>query len=171
MIADDDQAMAKSLADYLSRRNFEIAFAVSHEESLRTMRSFDPSIVLLDYTLPPVNGNDTLERLKQLRPETPVIVYSADTAPDTVFRLSKLGAEDYIATPFQLNDLFTRISRALEKRGPIDGDVQLRDRVRRQSDFSTLFGTSPRMEEIKDTIEQVADTSATVLIRGEGGTG
>src|SRR5438105_13868921 len=135
------------------------------------MRSFDPSIVLLDYTLPPVNGDDTLERLKQLRPETPVIVYSADTAPDTVFRLSKLGAEDYIATPFQLNDLFTRISRALEKRGPIDGDVQLRDRVRRQSDFSTLFGTSPRMEEIKDTIEQVADTSATVLIRGESGTG
>src|SRR5437588_9384851 len=171
MIADDDQAMAKSLADYLSRRNFEIALAVSHEESLRTMRSFDPSIVLLDYSLPPVNGNDTLERLKQLRPETPVIVYSAETAADTVLRLSKLGAEDYIATPFQLNDLFTRISRALEKRGPIDGDVQLRDRVRRQSDFSTLFGTSPRMEEIKDTIEQVADTSATVLIRGESGTG
>jgi DNA-binding NtrC family response regulator len=170
LIADDDQAMSRSLGDYFSRRNFDCAFAGSHEESLRTMRSFDPSVVLLDYTLPPVDASETLERLKQLRPETPVIVYSALAAPDVVFRLSKLGAEDFITTPFELNDLFSRISRALEKRSaPEDG--QLRDRVRRQSDFSTLFGTSPRMEEIKNTIEQVAETSATVLIRGESGTG
>jgi len=127
-------------------------------------------MVLLDFTLPPVDGSETLERLKQLRPETPVIVYSSEADPEVVFRLSKLGAEDYITTPFQLNDLFSRISRALEKRSSPEGG-QLRDRVRRQSDFSTLFGTSPRMEEIKNTIEQVADTSATVLIRGESGTG
>ena len=168
LIADDDQAMAQSLGDYLSRRNFDVAVASNHEESLRTLRSFDPGMVLLDFTLPPVNGSETLERLKQLRPETPVIVYSNDATPEVIFRLSKLGAEDYIRTPFQLNDLFSRISRVLEKRN--DGG-QLRDRVRRQSDFSTLFGTSPRMEEIKNTIEQVADTSATVLIRGESGTG
>lgn len=170
LIADDDQAMTRSLGEYLERRNFEVAFAESHEESLRTMRSFDPGIVLLDYLLPPANGSETLERLKQARPDTPVIVYSGQAAPDEVFRLSKLGAEDYITTPFQLNDLFSRISRALEKNAA-DGGGQLRDRVRRQRDFSTLFGTSPRMEEIKETIEQVADTSATVLIRGESGTG
>lgn len=170
LIAEDDQGMARSLGDYLSRRNFDCAYAVSHEESLRTMRSFDPSVVLLDYALPPVDGAETLERLKQLRPETPVIVYSGHAAPEIVFKVSKLGAEDFITTPFQLNDLFSRISRVLEKRGATD-EGQLRDRVRRQSDFSTLFGTSPRMEEIKNTIEQVAETSATVLIRGESGTG
>jgi DNA-binding NtrC family response regulator len=170
LIADDDQAMTRSLGEYLARRNFEVAVATNHEESLRTLRSFDPGMVLLDFTLPPVDGSETLERLKQLRPETPVIVYSSDASPEVAFRLSKLGAEDYITTPFQLNDLFSRISRILEKRGPADGG-QLRDRVRRQTDFSTLFGTSPRMEEIKNTIEQVADTSATVLIRGESGTG
>lgn len=171
LIADDDQAMAKSLTEYLSRRNFEIAVTGNHEESLRTIRSFDPSLVLLDYNLPPVDGGETLERVKQLRPELPVIVYSGHTAPDVVFRVSKLGAEDYIATPFQLTDLYSRISRVMERRGSADGDGQLRDRVRQQSDFSTLFGTSPRMEEIKNTIEQVADTNATVLIRGESGTG
>src|SRR5436305_4773805 len=162
--------MARSLSDYLSRRNFDIAFAGNHEESLRTLRSFDPGVVLLDYALPPVDGGETLERLKQLRPEMPVIVYSSEANAELIFRLSKLGAEDYLTTPFQLNDLFSRISRALEKRGQSEGG-QLRDRVRRQSDFSTLFGTSPKMEEIKNTIEQVADTNATVLIRGESGTG
>lgn len=163
--------MAHSLGQYLGRKNFDVAFASSHEESLRTLRSFDPNLVLLDYTLPPVDGSETLERLKQLRPETPVIVYSGHTDPEVIFRLSKLGAEDYITTPFRLNDLFGRISRVLEKRIQNDGGTQLRDRVRQQSDFWTLFGTSQRMEEIKNTIEQVADTSATVLIRGESGTG
>lgn len=171
LIADDDQTMAKSLGDYLGRRNFDVSFAETHEESLRSVRSFDPGLILLDYTLPPVDAVETLERMKQLRPETPVIVYSGHAAPEVIFRLSKLGAEDYLTTPFQLNDLYTRIARALEKRQSSDGDGQLRDRVRRQRDFSTLFGTSPRMEEIKNTIEQVADTNATVLIRGESGTG
>src|SRR5436309_2401355 len=120
--------MAKSLGEYFSRRNFDVAFANSHEESLRTVRSFDPGVVLLDYALPPLEGSETLERLKQARPDTPVIVYSGGAAPDIVFRLSKLGAEDFITTPFQLNDLFSRISRALEKRGG-DGTSQLRDRV------------------------------------------
>ena len=86
LIADDDQAMARSLGDYLSRRNFDIAIANNHEESLRTLRTFDPGMVLLDFTLPPVDGMETLERLKQLRPETPVIVYSSGASPETVFR-------------------------------------------------------------------------------------
>ena len=57
-----------------------------------------------------------------------------------------------------------------KQRAPGDG-TQLRDQVRRNRDFAGLFGTSPRMEEVKNTIEQVADTTATVLIRGESGTG
>ncbi|HET9742722.1 MAG TPA: sigma-54 dependent transcriptional regulator [Terriglobales bacterium] len=170
LIAEDDEAMAKSVGDFLSRRNFEIAFAVNHEESLRSVRSFDPSLVLLDYSLPPVDGTETLERIKQVRPDTPVIVYSGHTAPEIIFRVSKLGAEDFVSTPFQLPDLYSRIARVLEKSTNGDG-AQIRDRVRGQSDFTTLFGTSPKMEEIKNTIEQVADTNATVLIRGESGTG
>jgi DNA-binding NtrC family response regulator len=170
LIAADDEGMTNSLREYLSRRNFELAFSGNHEETLRSLRSFDPSLVLLDYALPPVDGSETLERIKQLRPETPVIVYSGHAAPQVIFRMSKLGAEDYLITPFELNDLVTRISSVIEKRRSADG-AQIRDRVRGQSDFSTLFGTSPRMEEIKNTIEQVADTNATVLIRGESGTG
>jgi DNA-binding NtrC family response regulator len=162
--------MTHSLREYLSRRNFELAFSGNHEETLRSLRSFDPGLVLLDYSLPPVDGSETLERIKQMRPETPVIVYSGHAAPEVIFRMSKLGAEDYLITPFDLNDLVSRISRVVEKRQNGDGG-QMRDRVRGQRDFSTLFGTSPRMEEIKNTIEQVADTNATVLIRGESGTG
>ena len=68
-------------------------------------------------------------------------------------------------------DLDVRISRVLDKQQLYEEVTQLREQVRRQSDFTMLFGTSPKMEEVKMTIEQVADTTATVLIRGESGTG
>jgi two-component system, NtrC family, response regulator AtoC len=64
-----------------------------------------------------------------------------------------------------------RITKVLDKQRLVSEVTQLREQVRRQSDFTMLFGTSPKMEEVKMTIEQVADTTATVLIRGESGTG
>ncbi len=68
-------------------------------------------------------------------------------------------------------ELDRRITKLLEKQRASTEVVQLRDQVRRNHDFVALFGTSPKMEEVKETIEQVADTTATVLIRGESGTG
>jgi DNA-binding NtrC family response regulator len=96
---------------------------------------------------------------------------SARHDADTIFNASKLGAEAYLAKPFEVKELDLCIDKILEKHR-ISGEVtQLRDQVRRNRDFAGLFGTSPRMEEVKNTIEQVADTTATVLIRGESGTG
>jgi DNA-binding NtrC family response regulator len=88
-----------------------------------------------------------------------------------IFTASKLGADDYLPKPFEPTDLDLRINKLLDKQRVTGDGTQLRDQVRRNRDFSGLFGTSPRMEEVKETIEQVADTTATVLIRGESGTG
>ena len=96
---------------------------------------------------------------------------SAQSSPEIIFRASKLGADDYIAKPFEPKELDLRISKVLDKQRLVTEVTQLRDQVRRQQDFSALFGTTPKMEEVKKTIEQVADTTATVLIRGESGTG
>ena len=118
-----------------------------------------------------MNGLATLERIKQIKPEVAVIMLSAQIDPDLGFRASKLGADDYVAKPFEPKDLEQRIGKVLDKQRLVAEVSQLRDQVRRQSDFTTLFGTSPKMEEVKITIEQVADTNATVLVRGESGTG
>jgi two-component system, NtrC family, response regulator AtoC len=88
-----------------------------------------------------------------------------------IFRASKLGADDYISKPVDLKELDMRIAKVLDNQRLYTEVTQLREQVRRQSDFTMLFGTSPKMMEVKMTIEQVADTTATVLIRGESGTG
>jgi two-component system response regulator AtoC len=171
LIVDDDGSMAKYLQAYLSRRNFDVSTAVSGEEAIRMFRVYDPNLVLLDVAMPGMSGIDTLERMKQIKPDVSVIMLSAQSNPEMIFKASKLGADDYIGKPFEPKELDIRISKVLDKQRLVTEVTQLREQVRRQSDFHMLFGTSPKMEEVKMTIEQVADTTATVLIRGESGTG
>jgi len=171
LIVDDDGSMAKYLQSYLARRNFDVSTALSGEEAIRMFRVYDPNLVLLDVAMSGMSGIDTLERMKQIKPDVSVIMLSAQSNPELIFRASKLGADDYIGKPFEPKELDIRISKVLDKQRLVTEVTQLRDQVRRQSDFTMLFGTSPKMEEVKMTIEQVADTTATVLVRGESGTG
>jgi two-component system response regulator AtoC len=171
LVVDDDSTMAKFLSSYLARRDFEVSTASTGEEAIRVFRVYDPSLVLLDMSMPGMDGIDTLERIKQIKPEVSVIMVSGQSAPELIFRASKLGADDYIAKPFEPRDLDQRINKIMDRQRLSTEVTQIRDQVRKQADFHMLFGTSPKMEDVKNTIEQVADTNATVLIRGESGTG
>jgi two-component system response regulator AtoC len=171
LIVDDDPSMSRFLSSFLNRLNYETSMAGSGEEALRMFRAYDPGVVLLDIGMSGIDGLETLERLKQIKAEVSAIIVSGQKDPDLIFRASKAGAEDYILKPFEPHDLESRIARVIEKQRLSTEATQLRDQVRRQNDFTMLFGTSPKMEEVKQTIEQVADTTATVLIRGESGTG
>ena len=171
LIVDDDGSMSKYLSTYLARRNFEISTAASGEEAIRMFRVHDPQLVLLDVAMPGMSGIETLERMKQIKPDVAVVIISGQNDPELIFKASKLGADDYISKPFEPKELDLRLAKVLDKVRLVSEVTQLREQVRRQSDFSMLFGTSPKMEEVKHTIEQVADTTATVLIRGESGTG
>ncbi len=171
LIVDDDESMAKYLESYLSRRNYDVSTASSGEEAIRMFRVYDPTLVLLDLAMSGMTGIDALERMKQIKPDVSVIMLSAHSNPEMIFKASKLGADDYISKPFEPKELDLRIAKVLDKQRLVSEVTQLREQVRRQSDFTMLFGTSPKMEEVKMTIEQVADTTATVLIRGESGTG
>lgn len=171
LIVDDDVVMAKYLASHLSRRNFEVNSAASGPEALRIFRVFDPGLVLLDMSINGTGGTDLLQKLKQIKPAVCIVVLSANKDPELIFKASKSGADDYMSKPVDPKELEIRISKMLESQHTYGEMTQLREQVRRQSDFTMLFGTSPKMMEVKMTIEQVADTTATVLIRGESGTG
>src|SRR6478752_5055398 len=171
LIVDDDVVMAKYLASHLSRRNFDVTVASSEQEALRVFRAFDPALVLVETSMDGEAGTETLQRLKQMMPTVSVMVLSASTDPEFIFRASKLGADDYISKPVDPKELDMRIGKVLDNQRLYSEVTQLREQVRRQSDFTMLFGSSPKMMEVKMTIEQVADTTATVLVRGESGTG
>jgi DNA-binding NtrC family response regulator len=171
LIVDEDVVTAKYLASHLSRGNFEVTLAATDQEALRVFRVFDPALVLMDTAMNGTGGTEVLLRLKQLKPALAIMVLSASKDPEMIFQASKMGADDYITKPVDPKELDLRISKVLDHQRQFSEVTQLREQVRRSSDFSMLFGTSPKMMEVKMTIEQVADTTATVLIRGESGTG
>jgi DNA-binding NtrC family response regulator len=171
LIVDEDRAQSHFLSAHLSRHGFDVSSAATGDEAVRMFRVFDPSLVLLDADAEGTESMETLERLKQIKPEVSVLMTASNPTPELIFRASKLGADDFLSKPVDLTALDQRLGRLLDGQRLSTEVTQLRDQVRRQSDFSMLFGTSPRMEDVKNTIEQVADTNATVLIRGESGTG
>ena len=171
LIVDDDESTSRFLSTHMLRKGLDVGAVASADEAVRMFRVYDPALVLLEPSLGGTANLELLERLKQIKPDVGLMIVSAQADPEFVFRASKAGAEDYLAKPVDPKDLDARVNRVLERQRLTSEVTQLRDQVRRNSDFAMLFGTSPKMEEIKNTIEQVAETNATVLIRGESGTG
>jgi two-component system, NtrC family, response regulator AtoC len=170
LIVDDDVSMAQYLNTCLSKHPFDVSTVTSGEEAIAMFRACNPSLVLLDLAMPGTNGISTLERIKQIKPDVSVIVLSAHDRPEAMFKASKLGADDFLAKPFEPRELEIRIAKALDKQRRAS-EAMLQEQARRQNGFAMAFGNSPRMEEVNTIIEQVADTTATVLIRGESGSG
>jgi two-component system, NtrC family, response regulator AtoC len=171
LIVDEDPDTTRFLSSQMLRKGLDVSAASTPDEAVRMFRNCDPALVLLDPNSAGTASLELLERLKQMKPEVGIILLSVQADTEFIFRASKSGADDYLGKPVDPKELDARINRLLERQRLTSEVTQLRDQVRRNSDFAMLFGTSPKMEEVKNTIEQVAETNATVLIRGESGTG
>jgi DNA-binding NtrC family response regulator len=171
LVVDEDASFSRFVCSHLQRKGYEVSVAATMEEGIRMFRIFDPALVLVDPHSSGAPSFDVLERLRQIKQDTGTIILSGNNDPEFVFKISKLGADEFVRKPIDPRELDARVSRILANQRLSAEVTQLRDQVRKGSDFAMLFGTSPKMEEIKNTIEQVAETTATVLIRGESGTG
>ncbi|MGY8737576.1 MAG: sigma-54-dependent transcriptional regulator, partial [bacterium] len=127
--------------------------------------------ITLDAVLPGIEGLETLRRLKQRAPEVPVIMLSGHGQARTIVEAMRLGASDFLRKPFEAEELELAFSKALDNRALEEEVISLRGRVRTEVDSLLLGGDNPKMRDIQEIIEQVADTDITVLVRGESGTG
>jgi two-component system response regulator AtoC len=168
LVVDDEEPILRTLSTFLGRHNYEIATAPNGADGIKKISAFNPDIVLLDLAMPGMDGLETMERMKQLRPDVSVLIVAGQGKPEVVFRASKLGAEDFITKPFELKELEIRLQKVVERRRLLSEVAELRRQVQGEH---TFLGNSPAMEEVRRMIERVADTDVTVLIRGESGTG
>ncbi len=118
-----------------------------------------------------MDGLETLKQLKERLPEVPVIMLSGHGQARSIVEAMKLGAADFLRKPFEVEELEVAFQKALEKRALKQEVEELRGRVRSEAELLMLCGDDPKMREVREIIEQVADTDITVLVRGESGTG
>jgi two-component system response regulator AtoC len=156
---------------HVSRQGYRVFAAADGEQALAGLDDSRPDVVTLDVVLPGIDGLETLRRLKQRLPDVPVVMLSGQGQARDIVEAMRLGAADFLRKPFEVEELELAFQKALEKRALKQEVERLRGRVRGEADLLLLAGDSPKMQEVRDIIEQVADTDITVLVRGESGTG
>ena len=173
LIVDDEEAARYGMRRALSTFGYEVSEAESAEVARLLIKQQQPDLMLLDVNLPGLSG---LEFLRELQPEQGsgplVIIITAHGSERMAVEAVKAGAYDYIAKPFELDDLRLVISNAAETLRLRRENLSLRKRIETERvERGALIGNSASMERVRGIIEKVAETDATVLVRGESGTG
>ena len=168
LIAEDDTAIRTVVARALSRQGYNVRATSVAVTLWRWIAAGEGDVVITDVGLPDENSLDLLPRIKQLRPDLPIIVMSARNTLLTAVRATERGAFEYLPKPFDLANLLATVRRSLERRakgGPPVPAVPLHE------EQLPIIGRAPAMQEIYRVIARLAATDLTVLIAGESGTG
>lgn len=170
LVVDDESGIRFSLKGILEDEGYSVAEADSGEAALEFLDAGEAvDLMFLDIWLPGVDGLAVLERIKQDRPELPVIMISGHGTIETAVTALKNGAFDFIEKPLSLEKVLLCAGKALEFSLLRQENQALRQSLGDQT--VTLTGESPPILELKEMIAQVAPTDAWVLITGENGTG
>ncbi|MDW7711680.1 MAG: sigma-54 dependent transcriptional regulator [Deferrisomatales bacterium] len=172
MVVDDDSGVRDYLGSLLSLEGYRVESAPGGVEALARMENgLRPDAVILDIMMPGMDGIETLAQLKDRDPELPVIMLSGVGQTSTVVRAMKAGAYDYIDKAFEADELQMALEKALERRRLTEEIHRLRAQLRAQEAIDPIVGVSRALQEMKELLDNIADTDVTVLVDGESGVG
>jgi two-component system NtrC family response regulator/two-component system response regulator HydG len=170
-VIDDEVNAAVALEALLRDDGYEVARATDGRAGLQLLEHFDADVVLTDLRMPGMDGLELLTKVKEMRPETLVIVMTSFATVKTAVQAMKLGAEDYIGKPLDVEEVEMLLQRAVEKKELRAETANLRERLDHKYSLDNLVGESPDMLAAFKTVRQVAPSASSVLLLGESGTG
>jgi two-component system, NtrC family, nitrogen regulation response regulator GlnG len=171
LVADDEDSLRWVLEKGLKQAGYDVTAVRDGERALRAFEAEPFDLVFLDVRMPGMDGLTALARLRELRPDAQVVVMTAHGTMDTAIQAMQKGAYDYIAKPFDLDEVVLLTERALAAARLTEEVVRLKTGLHEVWEFGALIGRHPRMQEVYKTIGRIAGTDVTVLLRGESGTG
>jgi DNA-binding NtrC family response regulator len=171
LIVDDEVNARTALAELLREEGYQIETAADGFKALPKLEEFEPDIVLTDLRMPGLDGIGLLKKCRERDPETVVIVMTAFGGVESAVQAMREGASDYLTKPINLDELSLVVGRELERKRLRAEAGSLRQRLSERHRITNLVGSSPPMQQVFDTVLQVAPSKASVLIFGESGTG
>jgi len=177
LIVDDEPSMLRYTKTLLEVDNYAVETAGSGYEAIkRVQEGLNPNLILLDMAMPSMNGLQTIEECKKIRPDHKIVVLSCVSDTSTVVQAIKLGALDYVTKPFYKSELYAVLKRCLEpekksktelQRYTVSDDVE----VENLEDDLFFLAASPQMKQIRAQVSLVAKVDVPVLLLGESGVG
>jgi DNA-binding NtrC family response regulator len=172
LVVDDESSLRTTLLRALNRNNYQVATAQNASEALSLASSgqgFD--LALVDLRLPDMDGLELMDKLKSQSPEIEVIILTGFGTIQTAIDATKKGAYHFLTKPFNLDELYLIVDKALENKSLKKENTILKTQLHHKYKFDNIVGQSPELTKILELIDRVSDSDSTILVTGESGTG
>ncbi len=173
-ICDDEEGIRRYLQKMFQAKEYEVETfdgGTSLLERMEEGNGPEPDILLQDVRMPDMDGIEVLKRVKQLRPNLPVVVMTAFGTIDAAVEAIKLGAYDYVTKPFPKEKILGLIENALQLDLLLKENRQLKEELSRPDIPDNIIFVSDEFRKIYELTVQVAASDANILVLGESGTG
>ncbi|HKP71548.1 MAG TPA: sigma-54 dependent transcriptional regulator, partial [Pyrinomonadaceae bacterium] len=172
LVIDDEPLVLETLREVLAARGFEALAEADSLRGLERVAQFRPSVVITDVKMPGLDGFELLRELRTRHPEVSVILLTGDGSVEMALRaVREEGAYHYFQKPIDDEKLYAVVESAMEASKTLADRATLQHELRERGAFGQLIGNAEPMQRVYRLIEQVAPSSASVLITGESGTG
>lgn len=171
LVVEDDESLRRVMQVQLERAGYKTNVAGDVPQALEILQQERQDVVISDLNLPGLSGLDLLKKIRAEHPETATIIVTAYGTVTTAVDAMKAGAYDYLMKPVHPYELKALVARALENQRLIEEVGTLRRSIDQKFGFENIIGHSPALTRVLESASRVAQTNATVLIRGETGTG
>jgi DNA-binding NtrC family response regulator len=170
LVVDDENGVRQSF-NMVLKDDYYVLLAANGEEALTIFKKNRVDLILMDIRLPDTDGISLLKKLKEIEPNTEIIMVTAVKEIQTAVKAIKIGAYEYVIKPFVVDDVLTIIGRALEKGRLVREVTYLRSELERYKPFEKMVGNDETMLKLFEFISTIAESDGAVLIQGESGTG
>ena len=171
LIVEDEASLREITAERLSEHGYRVTQADTGETACSLLAEFAFDVVITDLRLPGMDGMAVIEKARELYSEIiAVVVTGYGTVPDAVAAI-KRGASDFVTKPFQFDHLLHILASTLEQRRLKSENAYLRSQLQERYGFQDIIGQSPPMLDLFKVLETVSNTTSTILLTGETGTG
>ena len=171
LIVDDEQSYRQLLSLVFESDGHSLRTARNGREALVLLQAEPADVIISDVKMPDMDGIELLRAVRETLPDLGVILMTAFASVDTARDAFKLGADDFIQKPFDVEELKLIVRKTLEKQALIDENRAFKRAQRQRGSIKNIIGSSPKMIAVFQMIETVAEVQSTVLINGESGTG
>ena len=171
LIVDDEKYICSALSALVKGEGFKPFIAQDGESALKAVRTDTPDMMLVDIKMPGMDGMEVMRQAKDVDPDIPVVVITAYAGIHGAVKAIKAGAHDYLAKPFDNQDVIRVVHRALAERDLKRKLKELSSRIQENVPLKEMMGPSDAVARIISEINRVAKSDFTVVIAGETGSG
>src|SRR5919206_1167227 len=171
LIADDEQGIRQLLTIVFERDGHRVRVAENGQAAMTLLRQEPADLIISDVKMPDMNGIELLRAARELAPDVAVVMMTAFATVETAREAFKLGADDFIQKPFDVDELKLIVEKALERLHLLQENQAFKRAQRERGRLDQIIGHSQKMQAVYQMIETVAQVQSTVLITGESGTG